>query len=141
MDKDHESKMKELGDRLKLGLKYSAPRFGIPHFRTPEKRFEWMMKEHEEFRDRTNACLEYWMARTDFESHEDEEPIRQAHWRLLAAADWLSIGAAVILDHEPDRTPDEILRQMLFDSWLPDSNFPAESFENFAEGRTMFQRD
>ena len=141
MDTDRNAILKEIGDRLLLGLKYSAPRFGIPDHRTAEKRYEWMINEHEEFREATDKCLNYWMDRTDFESHEDEEPIRQAHWRIRAALDYLSIGAEVILDREGPQTPDYILRHALFELWTPESSFPRETFLCFAEGRTMFQRD
>lgn len=73
------------------------------------------------------------MTHADFESHEDEQPVRQAHWRLLAAVDYFSIGVDMIWDREPDQTPDDILRYVLFNLWQPDSSFPRDTFLNFSE--------
>ena len=143
-DSEINSIIKDANDLLTKAILEINPRVYIPSLgrKSDQERHDWMLQESQDFHDETESCLRYWLDHGHFESHHDEEVMRQTFWRLVGADDHLAFAGAPILSDPTvlDKSPKGVLDVLLLGYWQSGGQFADEYFHYLAAGEKKFPR-
>jgi hypothetical protein len=136
--------IKDANDLLTKAIMDVNPRVHIPSLgrKSDQERHDWMLQESRDFHAATDSCIRHWLDHGHFESHYDEEVLRQTFWRLVMADDYLPFAGSPILSDETvlEKSPKGVLDVLLLGYWRSDGRFADEYFHYLAAGEKQFPR-